>query len=405
MRRELAIFAVAAAAILGSASAATPAHAAVRCTITGTPGDDTLRGTAHRDIICGLGGNDTIYAGAGNDVVSGGPGNDVIYPGPGKDRVYAGADNDLIYAYDRQRDLIDGGPGIDRARIDPKLDRTVGVEGFFPAKSANPVLLAAGDIADCTTPGYEGRLRTAPLLDAFPTAPVAALGDEAYPSGALADFMSCYGPTWGRAKARTHPTPGNHEYETPGASGYYSYFGPAAGDPSTGYYSYDLGRWHVVVLNSNREFLRGEGGAGSPGDQWRRHDLATHPTACTLAYWHHPRFSSGRNGSDKMTQALWQSLQDAGADVVLVGHDHDYERFAPQDADGTGDPARGIREFVVGTGGGGLSGFFTALPNSEVREATTYGILKLTLAPASYSWQFIPEAGRTFADSGSAPCH
>ena len=405
MRRELAIFAVVAAAIIASATAATAAHPAVRCTIKGTAGDDTLRGTAHRDVICGLGGSDTIFGGGGNDVIYGGRGNDVIYPGPGADRTYAGPGPDLIYSVDGKRDRIDGGPGLDRARIDPRLDRAVGIEGFFPARIATPVLLAAGDIADCTSPARFGAAVTAPLLDAFPSAPVAALGDDAYPHGSLEDFMSCYRPTWGRAKARTHPAPGNHDYDTPGAAGYYAYFGPAAGDPSKGYYSYEVGRWHVVVLNSNCEFIAGGCASASPQDQWLRGDLAAHRTRCTLAYWHHPRFSSGGIGSQPMMQPLWQTLEDAGADVVLVGHDHVYERFAPQDADGTPDMARGIREFVVGTGGGGHAGFSAILPTSQVREASTYGILKLALAPTRYSWQFIPEARKTFADSGTTACH
>ena len=381
-----------------------PGKTVVRCTIRGTAGNDTLRGTGRRDVVCGLGGDDTIYGLGGNDVIYGGAGNDVIYPGAGADRVFAGAGSDLVFSSDGRRDRVDGGPDLDRARVD-RRDRAVRVEGFFPLRSANPVLLAAGDIADCTSADREGAFATAPLLDAFPTAPVAALGDEAYPHGAPADFSTCYAPTWGRAKRRTHPVPGNHDYDTPGAAGYYAYFGGAAGEPGKGYYSYDLGRWHVVALNSNCEFVAGGCAAGSPQDQWLRGDLAAHPARCTLAYWHHPRFSSGKNGSDATMQPLWQTLQDAGVDVLLVGHDHEYERFAPQDAGATPDAARGIREFVVGTGGGGLSGFFTPLPNSEVREASTYGVLKLTLAPASYSWQFVPQAGRTFADSGTASCH
>jgi RTX calcium-binding nonapeptide repeat (4 copies)/Calcineurin-like phosphoesterase len=391
-------------AVVAATATSASARSALRCTVKGTANADALRGTSHRDVLCGFGGDDTIHGGGGADVIEAGPGDDVVYPGPGKDTVHGGPGNDLIFAVDGARDLVDGGPDVDRARVDSR-DRRRALEGLFPAASGpNPVILAAGDIANCAVPGRQGAVRTAPLLDAYPTAPVLTLGDEAYESGTPSEFADCYDKTWGRVKARTKPTPGNHEYETPGAAGYFGYFGAAAGDPAKGYYSYDLGRWHVVSLNSNCEFI---GGCeiGSPQEQWLRADLAAHPATCTLAYWHHPRFSSGKNGSDTMMQPLWQTLQDLGTDLIITGHDHDYERFAPQTATGVADPARGIRAIVVGTGGGGLSGFFTPIANSEAREATTYGILKLTLAPTSYAWQFIPEAGKPFADSGTTACH
>ena len=201
--------------------------------------------------------------------------------------------------------------------------------------------------------------------------------------------------------------PGNHDYGTPGAAGYFHYFGAAAGDPEKGYYSYDLGAWHIIVLNSNCAKV---GGCqpGSPQEQWLRADLAAHPAACTLAYWHHPLFTSGTHTRDsdlKQMRAFWQDLYETGADVVINGHDHDYERFAPQDPNGLRDAKRGIREFVAGTGGKDLGRFVTRLPNSKVRSQTAFGVLKLTLHPTSYEWEFVPVHGQTFTDSGHASCH
>ncbi len=214
-----------------------------------------------------------------------------------------------------------------------------------PDRSA-PVLVAAGDIASCSSSGDEA---TAALLDQLPGT-VATLGDNAYPDGAASDFADCYDPTWGRHKARTRPSPGNHDYHTPGASGYYAYFGESAGPSGQGYYSYDVGDWHIVSLNSNEDMT-----AGSAQEQWLRADLAASAKLCTLAYWHHPRFSSGTLlGGYSATEPLWQALYDHDADVVLAGHEHNYERFAPQTPAGVADPARGIRAFVVGTGGDDL---------------------------------------------------
>ncbi|HET7713213.1 MAG TPA: metallophosphoesterase, partial [Patescibacteria group bacterium] len=211
-------------------------------------------------------------------------------------------------------------------------------------------------------------------------------------------------PSWGRHKNRTKPSPGNHDYNTSGATGYYNYFGANAGSPSTGYYSYNLGSWHVVVLNSNCSAVGGCG-VGSAQEQWLRSDLAANPGVCTLSYWHHPRFSSGStHGSNTAYQPFWQALYDYKADVILVGHEHNYERFSPQDPAGASDPGRGIRQFVVGTGGRSHYGFGTILTNSEVRNGDTYGVLKLTLKQSSYSWQFIPEAGKSFTDSGESNC-
>ena len=237
------------------------------------------------------------------------------------------------------------------------------------------------------------------LLDTIPGT-VFTTGDNVYDAGTPREFSDCYGPSWGRHKERTYPSPGNHDYGVLDAAGYLDYFGPRAGEPGKGYYSYDLGTWHIIALNSVIQV-----GSGSPQEQWLRADLAAHPAICTLAYWHYPRFSSGSvHGSDPTMAPLWQALYDYSADVVVVGHEHHYERFAPQDPQGSLDATRGIREFVVGTGGRSHYGFGAPLANSEVRNGDTYGVLKLTLHPVGYTWEFIPEPGKTFADAGSASC-
>jgi hypothetical protein len=209
------------------------------------------------------------------------------------------------------------------------------------------------------------------------------------------------------AKARTRPAPGNHEFHAGGATPDFDYFGATGGNSAKGYYSYDLGPWHVIAINSNCSELPGGCGAGSPEEQELRQDLASHPGACTVAFWHHPLFSSGKeHGNDPEMRLFWQDLYAAHADIVINGHDHDYERFAPQDPDGKLDFAHGIREFVVGTGGKNSHRIFgNPQPNSEVRNADTFGVLKLTLPPGRYEWQFIPEAGKSFTDAGSGSCH
>jgi hypothetical protein len=269
-----------------------------------------------------------------------------------------------------------------------------------PAGGTDPVMVGAGDIARCSSPGAEA---TAKLLDGIPGT-VYTTGDNAYESGTTTEFANCYDPTWGRHKARTKPAPGNHEYNTPGASGYFGYFGAAAGDPSKGYYSYDLGGWHIISLNSMCEYVGGCG-ASSPMVDWLQKDLAANPKSCTLAYFHHPLFSSGEHGNQTKMRPTWDALYAANADVVLNGHDHHYERFAQQSPSGAADPARGIREFVVGTGGGSHYSVVSIQPNSQVRNTDTYGVLKLTLRPTSYDWQFVPEAGQNFTDSGTTSCH
>jgi hypothetical protein len=279
----------------------------------------------------------------------------------------------------------------------------------------DPVIAAAGDIAcDPTSGSFNGGLGTASscrqkatsdLMLAIPgLAAVLPLGDIQYENGALDKFTASYAPSWGRLKSITRPVPGNHEYLTAGAAGYYSYFGAAAGDPTKGYYSYDVGAWHVVALNSNCSSVGGCA-SGSPQLAWLKADLAAHPAKCTLAYWHHPLFSSGQHGNNPQVAPLWDALSAGGAELVLSGHDHDYERFAPQTSAGTADPANGIRQFVVGTGGKNHYGLTALRPNTEVQNVDTYGVLKLTLHPTSYDWQFVPEQGRTFTDSGTQQCH
>jgi len=277
--------------------------------------------------------------------------------------------------------------------------------GGEPSKPADQdaVLVGAADIASCDN--LAGAEATAKLIDKIPGT-VFVSGDLAYPNGSDEDFANCYGPTWGRFKDRTRPAPGNHEYNTDGASGYVRYFGAAAGDPTKGYYSYELGGWHIIALNSECVKVGGCS-AASPEGRWLQQDLAQHPETCTLAYFHKPLFSSGAaHGNVPQMKPLWQMLYHAGADVVINGHDHDYERFAPQDPQVNSDPAHGIREFVVGTGGKNSHRIFAAPePNSEVRNADAFGVLKLTLHPRSYDWEFVPEAGKSFHDSGHGGCH
>ena len=287
-----------------------------------------------------------------------------------------------------------------------------------PAAAADPVIAAAGDIACASTSptgsGSTARCRqraTSDLLVGAGLSAVVTLGDAQYQSASLSGFNKYYDPTWGRVKPITFPSAGNHEYKTAGAKGYFDYFngtaystGPA-GDRDKGYYSFDVGTWHLIALNSGDHCVPVDCGKGSPQELWLREDLAAHPTSCTLAYWHHPRFNSGHQGNATFMQAIFQDLYDANADVVLGGHAHDYERFAPQNPAGKLDNARGIRQFVVGTGGAFFTSLGTTKPNSQLRNASTYGVLMLTLHPTSYDWRFVPEAGRGFTDSGTDSCH
>ena len=261
-------------------------------------------------------------------------------------------------------------------------------------------LVGAGDISRCDSTGDTA---TAKLLGSI-SGTVFTAGDNAYKEGTRYQFNNCYDPTWGRYKARTKPTVGNHEYRTPGASGYFNYFGAAAGEPGKGYYSYNRGAWHIVALNSMCAYVKGGCEPTSPMLTWLKNDLAAHPTRCTLAYFHKPLFSSGYSRGNPVVKPLWNVLYNHHADVIVSGHDHVYERFARQTPSGALDE-HGIREFVVGTGGAELGGFNYTARHSQVRNARTYGVLKLRLESAGYRWKFVAVAGKTFTDSGFNFCH
>jgi hypothetical protein len=294
--------------------------------------------------------------------------------------------------------------------------------------NGDPVIAAAGDIAcDPGQPNFNGgagasdacrQMATSDLLLGGKYDAVLALGDTTYYCSSYSSFTASFDPSWGRVKSLIRPVTGNHDYLTQagtlpggagcdatnaGAAGYFKYFGSAAGAPSGGYYSYDIGTWHLVALNSQ---CGQSGGCGPNSSQakWLASDLAAHAGRCVLAYWHIPVFSSGGRASPSMTY-IWKVLRDAGADVVLTGHDHTYERFAPQNETGSPDPARGIREFVVGTGGANHTSFVNTAANSEVRNDATFGVLRMVLHAGSYSWEFVAEKGASFTDAGSDVCH
>lgn len=245
------------------------------------------------------------------------------------------------------------------------------------AQTSDPVIVAAGDIS---CPGCH-QLQTSNLVISLHPAAVLALGDEQYPHGSLADFRKYYDPTWGRFKAITYPVPGNHEYLTKNAAGYFSYFS------RPGYYSFDIASWHLIALDSESDI--------SSQSKWLQADLAAHPVNCTLAYWHQPRYSSGtEHGSNPAFEPWWHILSNYQADVVLAGHEHNYERFAPMS---------GITEFVIGTGGKSLYPFGKPIPGSDFRDNKHFGVLKLVLHPTSYDWQFISDSNQVL-DSGTASC-
>jgi acid phosphatase type 7 len=291
---------------------------------------------------------------------------------------------------------------------------------------ADPVIAAAGSIAcDPTSEFYNGGVgvdghcrqrQTSDLLVGAGLSAVLTLGDNQYHTATLSDFNTSFGETWGRVKPIIHPTLGNREYSLQGARGYFDYFngvgkrtGPA-GDRSRGYYSFDVGNWHLIALNTNCDRIdRGSAvdgcAAGSPQERWLRYDLATNRNSCTLAYWHAPRFNSGLRSNSMAGAAFWNALYEAGADVVLGGDPHHYERFAPQTPNGDADPARGIREFVAGTGGAFFTSWSSLKPNSEIRNNRTFGVLTFALHPTSYEWRFVPEAGEPFTDYGAGTCH
>ena len=297
--------------------------------------------------------------------------------------------------------------------------------GDVGATAGDPVIAAAGDIAcDPAQSGFNGGAGTAnschmrstsDLMLGAGLAAVLPLGDNQYYCGSLRAYQQSYAQSWGRLLAITHPAVGNHEYLTSpaadrtdcttanaGAAGYFDYFGAAAGQRGQGYYSYDLGSWHLIALNTN---CTDAGGCSntSPQGKWLAADLAADAKPCTLAYWHIPLYSSGGRANAN-SKALWTQLYNAHADVVLTGHDHDYERFALQNATAGADPA-GIREFVVGTGGANHTSFTSVAANSQVRDAATFGVLMMTLRSTGYDWSFVPEPGKTFRDSGSMACH
>ncbi len=274
------------------------------------------------------------------------------------------------------------------------------------------IVYAAGDIAACRgrAPQFAGAFATAERIAAdialqpagAAQAAVLTLGDNTYPVGLLSEFTECYAPTWGRFKAITYPAPGNHEYAGGHATGYFSYFGARA---AKGYYSFQLGDWHLISLSSSLDPA-----AHQAQLAWLQADLAAHPARCTLAYWHHPLYSSGGHGSSPRMREAWRLLQAAGAELVLAGHDHDYERFAPQDADGARSDTNGIRQFVVGTGGAQLTPYLFTKPNSEMRDNSHTGVLKLRLSAGSYAWEFLEASYDGYGlppapDRGNGLCH
>ena len=271
------------------------------------------------------------------------------------------------------------------------------------ALAGDPTLAAAGDIiGDCTTSscGYQ---QTAAVVTSLDPTTVLGLGDISNRSGSASDYTGPFNSSWGAFKAKIRPVPGNHDYGSSGAANFFNYFGAAA-NPPLGYYSYDVGTWHIIAINSNCSAVGGCQ-VGSVQEQWLKNDLAQHPSACTLAFWHHPRYSSGYGGDNTSMKDMFQDLYNARADVVLSGHSHDYERFAPQNNASQLDSANGITQFVVGTGGSFFTGFSSTKPNSLVRNNNTFGVLSMTLGANSYSFKFVPVADGTFTDSGSAACH
>ena len=371
-------------AIAGIVAALVVAVAASAKTVLGTSGPDVLRGTPGKDQLYGRAGADRIYGLRGDDLVVGGPGKDLLDSGPGNDRVVA---------RDGALDILRCGPGTDVAIVD-RRDRVSSCEKALAppgsGSAATFVIAGAGDIAA----GGLGDDQTARLLDDLDPVVVFTTGDNAYPDGTLADFRERYDPSWGRHRSSTRPSPGNHDHHTNGAAGYFAYFGSRA--PGS-YYSYDLGGWHLISLDTELPVER-----GSAQYAWLQEDLATSDARCTLAYWHKPRFTSGRYEDFAFTTPLWELLYADRAELVLNGHDHNYQRYPPLDPAGNADPSRGIRELVVGTGGAGL---YPVRPDAR-RDAAyddMHGVLRLTLRQNGYDWRFVPVSG-TYSDAGSGSC-
>lgn len=263
-----------------------------------------------------------------------------------------------------------------------------------------PTIVAAGDIGQCgEAPAATSQAAKTAALVTAQDALILTLGDNTYPVGAPVEFTDCFHPTWGTFKDRIRPSPGNHDYASAGAEGYYSYFGAQAGPDRRGYYSFDVAGWHFISLNSNIA-----AGVESAQHQWLVADLANSRATCTMAYWHYPVFSSGLHGNIAHMAQVFETLHSAGVDVVLYGHDHLYERFAPQTGSAAPDPVRGVRAFVVGTGGASLYGFRTIRPNSEIRHGASHGVLRVTLEAESYAWQFVAIGGQV-VDAGRDVCH
>jgi hypothetical protein len=267
-------------------------------------------------------------------------------------------------------------------------------------------VLAVGDIAVCDASSL-GCMCTAQLMD-YLSGPILTLGDVNNGDGTLSTYSSCFNSTWGRHKSRIHPAPGNHDYFVSGAQGYIDFFTKAIAKPDGAtYYSYEMGSWHIIALDANCDEVSGGCDEGSPQERWLRQDLSKHVGAhCSIAYFHQPRFSSGMHGGSSRTQPFWQALAEYGVEMVLSGHDHDYERFAPMDANGTrADDGKGVVQFVVGTGGAPLRRFYDKAANSAVRVADIYGVLKLTLRKTGYDWAFIPMNSSAISDYGSRDCY
>lgn len=271
----------------------------------------------------------------------------------------------------------------------------------IPTPTSTPVLLiGAGDIAYCGEEAL-GDEATADIIARFPSAAVFTAGDNVQDDGRTAEYKNCFDPTWGRFLDRLHPSPGNHDYNTGNGAPYFAYFGSAAGQAGQGWYSYELGAWHFVSLNSNCDNVAC--GPDSAQAKWLEEDLASSDKECTLLYWHHPRFTSGLSGDYGLASTFWKIALAHGADVVINGHDHSYERLVPQDGDGKADP-QGIRQFIVGTGGAPLRFFAEPKPASEVRDFSTLGVILFKLYPGWYEWEFIPVEGGTFSDKGQGVC-
>ena len=352
-------------------------------TVTGTNGPDVLRGTERSDKLYGKNGHDRLFGLDGNDLLVGGAGRDLLEGAAGNDR---------LLARDEERDLVRCGSGHDQAVVDKKDQVASNCESVQrPAPPVQTfVVAAAGDIASENS----GDDETAAVLDKIAPNAVLSLGDNAYPDGALSEFQAYYEPTWGRHRVRTRPSPGNHDYHTEGASGYFTYFGARAPGP---YYSFDLGGWHVISLNSEISMS-----ASSEQYEWLQDDLASSTARCTLAYWHKPRFTAGRYDDFTFTTPIWRLLYSATAEIVLNGHDHNYQRYELMTPDGAPAPVRGIREFVVGTGGRSLYEL-SHDPRREAAQARVLGVLQLMLRPAGYDWRFAPVSGG-YSDTGTGEC-